>query len=62
MTSGSLNWGAELNEGPDRSDVMPFPRENAILVVYGGRRPLGRRRMSNARPRAPTCCGWGHRG
>jgi hypothetical protein len=25
MTSGSLTWGAELYEGPNRSDMMPFP-------------------------------------
>jgi hypothetical protein len=36
MTLGSLTWGAELNEGPDGSDMTPIPRENAILMVYGG--------------------------
>jgi hypothetical protein len=34
MTLGSLTWGAELDEGPDGSDAMPFPEENAILIVY----------------------------
>jgi hypothetical protein len=36
MTSGSLTWGAELDEGPDGSDTKPFTRENVILMVYGG--------------------------
>jgi hypothetical protein len=36
MTSGSLTWGAELNEGPNGSDMMPFPEENTIMMVYGG--------------------------
>jgi hypothetical protein len=31
MTSGSLTWGEELNEGPDRSDTTPFPEEKAIM-------------------------------
>jgi hypothetical protein len=33
MSSGSLTWDAELDEGPDRSDMMPFPAENAVLMV-----------------------------
>jgi hypothetical protein len=36
FTSGSLTWGAELNEGPDMSHTMPFPKENIIITVYGG--------------------------
>jgi hypothetical protein len=36
MTSGSHAWGAELNEGPHGSDMMPFPEENTALIVYGG--------------------------
>jgi hypothetical protein len=57
-----LTWGAELDEGPDDSDTMPFPKENAIMMVYGGRPPSGGggRRLSNPSPRAPTHCGWGH--
>jgi hypothetical protein len=62
MTSGSLTWGAELDEGLDASDTTPFLRENAVLTVYEGRSPLGRHRVSNLRPRAQTHCGWGHRG
>jgi hypothetical protein len=36
MTSGSVNWAAELDEGPNGSNATPFPRENAILTVYKG--------------------------
>jgi hypothetical protein len=39
MTSGSLTWGVELDEGPDRSDTTPFPEKNIIMMVYGGRPP-----------------------
>jgi hypothetical protein len=31
MTSGSLTWGEELDEGPDRSDTTPFPEEKVIM-------------------------------
>jgi hypothetical protein len=61
MTSASLAWGAELNDGLYGSGTTPFPKENPFMIVYGGR-PSGRRRMSNLSPRAPTRCGWGHRG
>jgi hypothetical protein len=62
MTSGSLTWGAELDKGPDGSDTTPFLEENTIMMVYRGCPPSGRRHVSNLSPRAPTCCGWAHRG
>jgi hypothetical protein len=40
-TLASLTWGAELDEGPDGSDTTPFPGENAVLMVYGGRSHWG---------------------
>jgi hypothetical protein len=36
MTSGSLTWGAELDEDSGGSDTTPFPGENTFMVVYGG--------------------------
>jgi hypothetical protein len=36
MTSGSLTWGVDLDEGLDRSDTMPFPEENTVMLVYVG--------------------------
>jgi hypothetical protein len=35
MTSGSFTWGAKIDEGPDGSDTTPFPKENAVMMVYG---------------------------
>jgi hypothetical protein len=45
MTTGSLIWGAKLDEGSDGSDTLPFPKENAIMTVYGGRPLSGRCRV-----------------
>jgi hypothetical protein len=59
MTSGSLTWGAELDEGLDGSDMMPFPEENAVMMLYGGRPPSGRRRVTRLSPKTPTRRGWG---
>jgi hypothetical protein len=36
MTSGSLTWGAELDEMPDGSNTTPFSEENTVMMVYGG--------------------------
>jgi hypothetical protein len=40
MTSGSLTWGVELDEGKGGSDTTPFPEENVVMLVYGGPPPL----------------------
>jgi hypothetical protein len=53
-TLGSLTWGAEPDEGLDWSDMMPFPRENAILTVYKGGPPLGMSCVPNLSPKALT--------
>jgi hypothetical protein len=60
MTSGSLTWCAELDENPGGSDTTPFPGENALMAVYGGRLPLGRCHVSNLIPRASARCGRGY--
>jgi hypothetical protein len=62
MTSWSLTWGAELNQGPDGSDTMTFPGENTIMMVYGGWAPLRMRCVSKLSSRAPTHYGWEHGG
>jgi hypothetical protein len=61
MISGFLTQGTELEEDPGGSDTMPFPREDAIMMVYGGCPPPWRCHMSTLWPRASTRCGWGHR-
>jgi hypothetical protein len=60
MISGFLTQGTELEEDPGGSDTMPFPREDAIMTVYGGCPPPRRCHMSTLWPRASTRCGWGH--
>jgi hypothetical protein len=52
MVSGSLVW--DIGE----RDTMPFPQEDAIMMVYGGRPPLGRCRMYNLSSGTPTHCSW----
>jgi hypothetical protein len=58
--SGSLTWAMKLDEDPSKSNTMPFPREDAVMIVYGGRPPPKRRCMSNLSLEALTHCSWGH--
>jgi hypothetical protein len=51
MTSGSLTKGTKFNDGPDGSDTTTFPKENVVMMFYGGCPPSGRRRVSSLRPR-----------
>jgi hypothetical protein len=37
MMRSFMTWGAELGQDPGRSDTTPFPRENTVIMVYGGR-------------------------
>jgi hypothetical protein len=41
MASGSLTRGMEVDEVPDEGDTMPFPREDAVMMIYVGRPPAG---------------------
>jgi hypothetical protein len=34
MATGSLSWGMEVNEAPIKDDVMPFPGEDAVLMIF----------------------------
>jgi hypothetical protein len=47
MILGSLTWGMELDEDPGRSNTMPFPGEDTVMMVYDGRPPPGRHRVFN---------------
>jgi hypothetical protein len=62
MTSESLSWGAGTSEGPDGSDIAPFPEENAVMMVVGGCPLEGRHHMSKLGPRISTHGGWGRGG
>jgi hypothetical protein len=39
---------------------MPFPREDAVMIVYDEHPTSGRRCIANLSPETPTRCGWGH--
>jgi hypothetical protein len=43
MTSGSLSQGMEANEVPADDDTVPFPGEDAVMMIYD-RRPSPERR------------------
>jgi hypothetical protein len=58
MVSGSLTRGMEPEEDPGGRDVMSFPGEDAVVMVYIGHPPPGRCRMSNLIPGTPTHCSW----
>jgi hypothetical protein len=36
ITSGSLTRDKEPVDDPDGCDMMPFPREDAVVMVYNG--------------------------
>jgi hypothetical protein len=62
LTSGSLTWGVELNEGPDGSETAPFHEENVVMTVFEGHPLWERHRMSSLGLRIPTRSDWGHGG
>jgi hypothetical protein len=59
MTSGSLTWGAKLDEGPNGSDTTPFWGKCYPDSLWRTP-PLGRCCVSSLSPRAPTQYTWGH--
>jgi hypothetical protein len=59
MASGSLARGMKVDEVPDEDDMMPFSREDAVMMIYDGRPSPGMRRMSNPSLGTPARCGWG---
>jgi hypothetical protein len=54
MTSGSLTEDKEPEEDLGGREAMPFPREDAIIIVSDGCPPLERSRMSNLSPDTRT--------
>jgi hypothetical protein len=53
MASGSLARGMEVNK-PDNGDMMPFPREDAVMTIYDGLPSSGMHRVSNPNLRTPA--------
>jgi hypothetical protein len=35
MTMGSLSQGMEIDKAPIKSDAVPFPREDAVMMIFG---------------------------
>jgi hypothetical protein len=62
MTSGSITWGTEPDERHEGRDATPFPKENNVMMVFGGRRSSGRHCLSNLSPRSLTHGGEGRGG
>jgi hypothetical protein len=58
MISWSLTQAIELDEDPGGSDTIPFPGEDAVMMVYDGCPPPGRCRVSNPSLGTSTHCGW----
>jgi hypothetical protein len=54
MTLGSLTRDKEFEEDQCGRDMIPVPKEEAVMMVYGGRPPPGWCRMSDLSPGTPT--------
>jgi hypothetical protein len=50
----------ELDEVPNVDDAMPFPGEDAVIMIYDGCPPSGMRHVSNPSLGTPTRCSLGH--
>jgi hypothetical protein len=59
MVLWSLIRGMELDEIPSKSNAMPFPRKDMVMMIYDGHPLSGKRRVPNLSPGPKTCCGWG---
>jgi hypothetical protein len=57
MALGSFTQGVELNEVPNEGDMMPFPREDAVMMIYDGPPSPRVRLLSNLSPGTPAHCG-----
>jgi hypothetical protein len=47
MTLGSISRGMEVDEVPNEEDIMPFPREDTVTMIYNGSSSLEKRHMCN---------------
>jgi hypothetical protein len=60
MASRPLARGMEVDEVLGEGDTTPFPRKDAVLMIYDGRPSPGMHRVSNASLGTPARYGWGH--
>jgi hypothetical protein len=58
MTSRSLSWGMEVNKVPDEGHMTPFPRKEAVIMIYDGCPSPGRWCLSDPSIGTPAHCDW----
>jgi hypothetical protein len=51
----------KIDEVPDKSDMMPFLEEAAVMMVYDRLTPPRRHHVSNLRPGSSTRCSRGYK-
>jgi hypothetical protein len=51
----------EVNEVLNEGDTTPFPRKDAVMMIYDACTSPGMRRVSNLSPGTSAHCGWGCR-
>jgi hypothetical protein len=49
----------EVDEVPNKGDVMPFHREDAVMMIYDGSPSPGMHRASDPSLGTPAHCSWG---
>jgi hypothetical protein len=59
MASRSLTRGMEANKVPNEGGMTPFPREDAVMMIYDRHPSPGVRHVSNSGLGALAHCGWG---
>jgi hypothetical protein len=59
MMSRSLPRCMDVDEVPDEGDMTPFPREDMVMMIYGGSPLPGMHCTSDPSLGTPACCGWG---
>jgi hypothetical protein len=58
MASRSFTRGMEIDEVPNEGNTMPFPREDAVMMIYDTCPPSGMRHVSNLSLGTLAHCGW----
>jgi hypothetical protein len=59
VTTGSLARGLEVNEPPIEGDVTPFPREDAVMMIFSRHPSLEKHHMLDPSVGTPTRGGQG---
>jgi hypothetical protein len=57
MTKGSLSQGMEIDEATIEGDVVPFPGEDVIMMIFGRQPSVEKSRGLNPRTRIPSRSG-----